>query len=261
MDRFHFAEASGSTPPAATDARRALSVLLVLALGGVAAGCSSIQATNYLKAEWKHRPFAGCQRNCAYVDPSECSVACARVPGQPGGEVQIDGKGGSHMIAYGPCLLPAIPQDRPLLASESIDLNIRLDFRSLAGAGSAGPVRVFKSSFEARFADGERLMPRGVSFSEVDADGLAVFHDYASNSTEYGEVFAESYDLPAHSQVELPYSRTFYDTEWIEIRLQVAVRTGDGRYLPVELPAVRMRPARDYDYTPFVIPLYFGPVR
>ncbi|MEQ9366978.1 MAG: hypothetical protein RIF32_22270 [Leptospirales bacterium] len=183
-------------------------------------------------------------------------------------------------MARGPCLVPLIPDDPPLLEAESIYLTIRLDLRSLIdsklrparpaphvqGSGITSPppgadappaVRVFKSTFEARFSDGSQLLPGGASFYEVQANGIASFRAYASNSTDYGESLAERYMVSVHAQIELPYRRGYHEFKWMEIQPRVELVWPSGEGLRIEIPRVRMVPAREYDYTPFEIPLYF----
>lgn len=234
-------------------------LLFVAICGAPALACSTVSATNYLKAEWRHRSFSGCPRPCIDRDSPDCTVSCARVSGQPGGEFQIYARGGTRIVAVGPCLLPVLPNDAPLLDSESILLAVRLDLRSVAPDGSV--VRLITSGLEASFSDGSRLLPDGISFSVIHSGGTASFTDYASYSPDYGEELKASYEIAPHALLELPFrSRTYAGVDWVEIQPRVAVDTASGERLTVKSPRVRLVPARDYDYDPFEVPLYFGPV-
>lgn len=141
--------------------------------------------------------------------------------------------------------MPVYPTDTTFQDGQSIHLRIEFTFEP------GRTVYAYNDMFNITTNSGESIKHMGLSFYEKGS-----FYDYVS-TYEHSNDMKDKYPVRPKGRIEARYYSIAYgNTKWIEVNPKVEV---DG--VIQAIPVIRLKPAKDYSYTPYELPFMYMPVR
>lgn len=202
-----------------------LCCFLILSL----AGCST------LDAEWYARPDFS-RRTSHAEGHTAASIAVQ------GLEHILWARSGGFTVLMGPCLFPVWDTEPPVLNHQAIHLHWEIQ-----GPPESFPLEIDTGDLYLQ-SESKHVLPAGIYQCDVSEDFL---------EEERVDGKARRYILKGPGCVILPFYGVYF-ADLPEFTFRPMVHRNNA---PVDAPSVRFRSSRSYSYDPFMIPLYFAPVR
>ena len=201
--------------------------------------CSNISSGYYLRA-----PTNSAITSCA-IGPDE-SVECARISFE-GMSLLFWAVTPAHPTMRGPCLIPIIPEEQPIL--ETYDL--RLHMRILDAGKLNADVSLLADSISALSSAGAQK-PRGITEH--------TFHDGVDSILEYygaDSSWPRAFKINSDRTFEIWFPGIIYSqTDHFDFSPAFMIR-GEMK----KMQAIRFVPALRRQYTPYYFPFTYAPVR
>lgn len=201
--------------------------------------CSSINSGYYLRA-----PTNSAITSCA-IGPDE-SVECARISFE-GMNLLFWAGTPTHPTMRGPCLIPIIPEDQPIL--DTYDL--RLHMRILDAGKLNADVNLLSDSLAALSPAGVQK-PRGITEYNFHQGVDSILEYYGADSS-----WPRAFKINSDRTYEIWLPGIIYaQTDHFDFAPAFLIR-GEIK----KMPAIRFEPALRRQYTPYYFPFTYAPVR
>lgn len=201
--------------------------------------CSSIHSGYYLRA-----PTDSVITSCAIG--SDESVECARISFE-GMNLLFWAGTPTHPTMRGPCLIPIIPEDQPIL--DTYDL--RLHMRILDAGKLNADVSLLSDSLAALSPAGVQK-PRGITEYNFHQGVDSILEYYGADSS-----WPRAFKINSDRTYEIWLPGIIYaQTDHFDFSPAFLIR-GEIK----KMPAIRFEPALRRQYTPYYFPFTYAPVR
>lgn len=217
-------------------------LILITSLPFQLISCSTIKAAWYSQPDREYRKTATIGTSALFVTE--------RI------ENEIGSSTNPIPVMYGPALLPVIPEDQPSLDSANIELV--WDIRPLKGREKViNPEVKLSFDLDSLFLitdDGEKHLPSSISVRRDQPDKDGNHLEYWGSYTR--ETWPKEYRFQGDQSVRISYDVIYSQNEWHEFKPIVRF---DGKN--IDIPAIRFKSKRDYQFNACVVPFMFAPVR